>query len=111
MTKWDDNDFPKADDPEDVGWMISYWRVTKCDTGCQDGYRLESRQFDHLELSATRAEAVAKWKFYLQQKRASGQADSIKGLTIFLSKIIKVGIVSDDTGAMDTSRGDDEDSQ
>lgn len=110
MTKWEDNDFPLADDPLDVGWMITSWRIIKCDTGCQDGYRTESRQFDHLGISATRSEAVAKWREYVKQKRRSGKQDSIKGRVVFLTKIVKVGIISDNTGEMDTSRGDDEDS-
>lgn len=110
MTKWDDNDFTLADDPLDVGWMISYWRITKCDTGCQDGYRTESRQFDHLGVSATRADAIELWRKYVKQKRRTGQSASLKGLTIFLTKVVKVGVISDETGAMDTSRGDGEDS-
>jgi len=111
MTKWDDNDFADADDPLDVGWMISYWRVIPCSSGCKDGYSLQSRQFDHLPLSATRADAIALWRTYVRQKRRSGQSSALKGLTIFLSKIVKVGVISDDTGAMDLTRGDDEDSQ
>jgi hypothetical protein len=110
MTKWDDNDFTDADDPLDVGWMISYWRIVPCDTGCKDGYSLQSRQFDHLPLTATRAEAIAEWRRYLRQKRRTGQHASIKGLTVFLTKVVKVGVVSDETGAMDTTRGDGEDS-
>jgi hypothetical protein len=106
---WNNDTFPKADDPLDVGWMISYWRVVPCES-CTGNYSLQSAQFDHLPLAATRAEAIAKWRHYLRQKRRSGQADSIKGLTIFLTKVVKVGVVSDFSGDMDTSRGDDEDS-
>ncbi len=105
MTKWDDNDFD-ADDPVNVGWMISYWRITPCASGCKDGYKLESRQFDHLPISASKAEAIEKWEEYVIQKRRTGETSDLKGLTIFLTQVIKVGIVSDNTGAMDTSRGD-----
>ncbi len=106
---WGNDTFPKADDPLDVGWLISYWRIVKC-TSCTGNYSLESRQFDHLPLASTRAEAIAKWREYLVQKRASGKLKSIKGLTVFLSKVTKVGVVSDFAGDMDLTRGDDKDS-
>ncbi len=94
---WDNNNFPKADDPNDVGWMISYWRITPC-SGCKQGYNLESRQFDHLEASATEAEAIIKFNEYVVAKKASGKAVNIKGLTLFLTKVVRVEKISDNKG-------------
>ncbi len=98
MTKWDDNDFPKADNPQDVGWFVSYWRIEKCHTGCQDGYTLRSTQFDHLPLSATKGEAIALFNKYVIQKRAGGDRTGIKGLVLFLSKIEMVSEILDHSG-------------
>lgn len=96
---WADHVFPDAEDPNDVGWMISYWRITpkKC-KGCKSDYALESRQFDHLGISATREEALAKLDFYINQKRTSGKAKSIKGLILFLTKVEKIVVISDKKG-------------
>lgn len=97
---WDNSTFDKADDPLDVGWLISYWRITPCYTDCKEGedYILQSRQFDHLVLAATREEAVAKFKAYVAQKKASGELSGIKGLVLFLSKVDTVVEISDFEG-------------
>ncbi len=96
---WDNNTFPKIDNPNDVGWLISYWRIMPC-TSCNDDYRLDSRQFDHLVKSATKEEALAKFNEYVAAKRRTGKLSSIKGLTLFLSKIESVVCISDNTGEM-----------
>ena len=94
---WTDNNFPDVEDPNDVGWMISYWRITPC-SGCKQSYNLESRQFDHLGVSATQGEAIAKLNLYVAQKRASGKIHDLKGLTLFLTKVVLVRKISDNKG-------------
>ena len=94
---WEDNIFPTADDPDDVGWLISYWRIRPC-SSCNFDYQLESRQFAHLVKAATRKEALAKFAEYVAQKKRSGKMKNIKGLTLFLSKVDTVERISDETG-------------
>jgi len=96
---WKDSTFPRADDPEDVGWLISYWRIVPCKS-CEGDYRLESRQFDHLVKAANRPEALLKFQMYVDQKRASGQMPSLKGLTLFLSRVDTVAVISDHSGVV-----------
>ena len=95
---WEDNVFDHADDPLEVEWFIEYWRVVKCETGCYGNYRLESRSFDHLIKGATEAEAVAKFEKYVEQKRATGVVPDIKGMTLFLTKVVRVVPITDITG-------------
>ncbi len=95
---WDNNQFPLADDPKRVGWLISYWRVVPCESGCAGNYRLESRQFDHLVKAATREEALTRFNEYVENRRASGKSPSIKGLTLFLSRVDTIAVISDNTG-------------
>jgi len=97
---WKDSDFPRADNPEDVGWLISYWRITPCSEGCEGDYQLESRQFDHLVRAATPKQARAKFKLYVKQKRRSGEMPDIKGLTLFLSRVEEIAVISDNTGVV-----------
>lgn len=97
---WEDSDFPHADDPQNVGWLISYWRITPCSSGCVEDYQLESRQFDHLVKAATPEQALEKFSKYVDQKRASGHIPDIKGLTLFLSRVEQVVVISDLTGAV-----------
>lgn len=94
---WDDSNFPRADDPKKVRWLILYWRIVPCE-GCRDNYRLESRQFDHLDEPATREEAVAKLEEYARNRRESGKQPSIKGLTLFLAEVAETVVISDHTG-------------
>lgn len=94
---WKDNIFVDAADPNDVGWLISYWRIVPCKS-CKSNYRLESRQFDHLIKAATREEALEKFNKYVTQKKLSGKQNSIKGLTLFLSKVDTVARISSNTG-------------
>lgn len=94
---WDDNEFPDADDPMDVGWFISYWRTVPC-SSCNADYRLESRQFDHLVKAASRDQALAKFQTFVDQKTRSGKSGSIKGLTLFLSRVEAVVRILDNTG-------------
>ncbi len=95
---WNDSTFPKADDPNDVGWLITYWRIVPC-SGCkEDDYMLQSRQFDHLVKAATRVQALEKFDEYVTQKRLSGKISDLKGLTLFLSKVDTVAVILDHTG-------------
>lgn len=94
---WDNNNFPKAENPDNVGWMIMYWRITPC-SGCKQSYNLESRQFDHLGITATKAEAIIKFNKYVADKKASGKAVSLKGLTLFLTKVVMVKKILDNKG-------------
>ena len=96
---WEDNVFDQADEPLDVEWFVEYWRIMKCDTGCRDqGYRLESRSFDHLCKGATEEEAMEKFNHYVEQRRLSGEHPNIKGLTLFLTKVVAVAPITDRTG-------------
>ena len=95
---WEDNTFEKADDPLTAGWMIMYWRIVPCYSGCEGNYQMESRQFDHLSTSATYEEAKAKLDFYVAQKIEGGKADSIKGLHLFLCEVKDVVQISDNAG-------------
>ena len=106
-TGWSTDEFPDADDPNDVGWLIGYWRIVPCyDAGTRRGtvdranedYFLESRQFAHLIKAATKREAVAKFNEYVEQKKASGKQKDIKGLTLFLSRVEVMTVISDRTG-------------
>lgn len=94
---WKDSIFPKADDPKDVGWLISYWRIRPCNS-CNDDYTLESRQFDHLIKAATRDEALKRFKEYVADRQLVGETPGIKGWTLFLSKVDTTVIISDFTG-------------
>jgi len=97
---WKGNTFPKANDPAEVGWLISYWRIVPCYSDCkpEEDYVLQSRQFDHLLKAATRDEALAKFNAYVADKKASGKCPDIKGLTLFLSKVDTVAVISDNAG-------------
>lgn len=96
---WNDATFPNADDPNEVGWLISYWRIRPCYGGCgKQDYVLESRQFDHLVKAATRDEALAKFNVYVAQKRLSGKLSDLKGLVLFLSRVDTMVVISDVTG-------------
>jgi len=94
---WDDNSFPKADNPDDVGWVIFYWRITKCDS-CTSNYQLESRQFDHLPATATYKEAKDLLAKYVAQWEAKDP--TIKGMTYFLAKVDTIAKISDNTGEL-----------
>jgi len=94
---WKDNTFSRADNPKEVQWLISYWRVVPC-TSCKGDYRLESRQFDHLLKAASRQEALAKFQMYVDQKRSSGKVAGRKGYTLFLSKVDTMVEICDNTG-------------
>ena len=104
MGNFKDGNFPLADNPNDVGWFITYWRTTPCYSGChpETDYKLESRQFQHLVKAATREEALAEFNHYVEQKKLSGEIPSIKGLTLFLSKIDTMVQISDNNGKMIT---------
>lgn len=97
---WEESKFPKADDPKDVGWLISYWRITPCYSECKpgEGYRLQSRQFDHLVKAATREEALAKFNKYVENRREAGQISGIKGQTLFLSRVDTIATISNNKG-------------
>ncbi len=108
---WNDNTFPDADDPLKVGWMIMYWRIVKrdCPGGCdpEHDYRLESRQFEHLDGVATQEEADAEFQRWVDQKResekamvAEGRPGLIKGRTYFLCKVQACVQITDNTGAI-----------
>ena len=95
---WEDNVFEHADDPLTVSWFIEYWRITKCNVGCRGNYRLESRSFDHLAEGATEEEAQALFNKYVEQKRLSGEHSRMKGLTLFLTKVVAIAPIIDREG-------------
>lgn len=100
---WQDNTFPDADDPNDVEYMIMYWRKvprTPCPTGnCGDqDYRLESRQFEHLPRGTTKKQAEEVFQYYVDQRRGSGDQTSRKGQVLFLCKVERVSHITDDAG-------------
>jgi hypothetical protein len=96
---WENNTFPDADDPNDVQWIIMYWRTVKCTSGCtKQDYRLESRQFDHLPKGTTLAQARVLLKHYTDQRRASGDQVNRKNQSLFLCKVMNVHHIHDNEG-------------
>jgi hypothetical protein len=96
---WKDHTFPNADDPDDVEYMIMYWRTVECTSGCtKQDYRLESRQFDHLPKGVTFAQAQVLFNKYVQERRDTGDQTSRKGQTLFLCKVERVAHIHDNQG-------------
>ncbi len=99
---WKTHTFPTADDPNDVEWMIVYWRTIPCPTGNCAGqdYQLEARQFDHLPKGTTLKQANDKLDEYAANRRASGFNKGLKNHSLFLLKVQTVIHVNDSTGAV-----------
>ena len=97
---WDDNNFPTADDPDDVEYMIVYWRTVKCPTGNCGGrdYRLDSRQFDHLPKGTNLGQAQAKLQEYANNRRGRGDNPGRKNHSLFLCQVVRVTHINDHTG-------------
>lgn len=95
---WQDNTFPTADDPNDVGWMIMYWRTVPCNASCKEDYRLESRQFAHLLKAATAKEAEIELAKFAADRRDAGINLHRKNHTLFLCKVHSLAHISDNTG-------------
>ena len=97
---WQDHTFPDSDDPNDVSYMIMYWRKVPCPTGRCKGrdYMLESRQFDHLPTGISLGQARQLFNEYAADKRGTGKQPSIKGLTLFLCEVVNVEQISNDEG-------------
>ena len=96
---WDNGNFPDADDPKDVEYMIVYWRTVQCTSGCtEQDYRLESRQFDHLPLGTTFAQAQVLFNHYVQERRGTGKQDNRKNQSLFLCQVMRMAHIHDNNG-------------
>jgi len=95
---WDDNNFPDASDPEDVKYMVLSWKVIQCRT-CINNYKTESRQFEHLGMAATRREADAMFKKYVDM-HVSRKNPNRKLYTLFLVEIIDKKHIQDVRGEL-----------
>jgi len=85
---WDNDTFPTADTPSGVGWMIVSWKIVKntC-KNCKRDYNIETRQFDHLPDTTTRAQAIAKLEEYKTMHVNHHRSDHRKNHTLFLCKV------------------------
>ena len=81
---WIDNNFPRADDPSTVRWIIGYWRIEKAPGVGPKSYRLKSVIFDHLDNTYNQAQAEAYFQKYVDAKKATGKVKGIKALNLFL---------------------------
>lgn len=100
---WQDNNFPDADDPDDVEWMIISWKIVEmppCDHCERGDYKLEARQFDHLPPGTTRPQALAILEAYKQAHKTSGFNPKRKNHLIFLTKVETYERVSDVGGGI-----------
>jgi hypothetical protein len=97
---WEDNNFPDADDPDDVEYLIVYWRTVPCPTGKCKGqdYQLRSRQFDHLPKGTTLGQAQAKFNEYVKSRRNSGDQSRRKNHSLFLCQVVSVKHIHDENG-------------
>ena len=96
---WKNGNFPVADDPDDVEYMIMYWRTVECTSGCtKQDYRLESRQFDHLPKGVTLEQAQILFDKYVEERRATGDQAHRKSQTLFLCKVEQVAHIHDKNG-------------
>ena len=98
---WADNNFPDADDPDTVEWMLVSWKIVpkkECLHCERDDYGYEAYQFDHLPRGTNRAQAIAKLQEYIDMHKAGGNNSRRKGHVIFLTKVETFERVSDNTG-------------
>ena len=103
MGDFEDNNFPLADNPSTVRWMIVSWKIVKkpeCDHCIRGNYGLESRQFDHMIQGAVKADVVQKMKDYINMQKDNGSKPNVKGHVLFLTKVIAMKKISDQTGAI-----------
>jgi len=94
---FEDNNFPLADNPADVEWMICSWKIVKlpeCEHCIRGNYGLDSKQFDHMVIGTTRAQAVAKFREYVLMHKANASGWKRKNHVIFLTKVIKYRRIS-----------------
>jgi len=95
---WELNDFPTADDPDDVEWMLVSWKIVElepCDKCPRGNYALESRQFDHLPPGTTLPQARAKLLEYQAMHKTNGKRSNRKNHVIFLCRVQEYERVSD----------------
>jgi hypothetical protein len=99
---WADSKFPDADDPDDVEYMIMYWRTVPCPTGNCAGkdYRLESRQFDHLPKGTSLGQAKQKLKEYSDNRKGRGDNPGRKNHSLFLCQVVEVAHINDHMGGV-----------
>jgi hypothetical protein len=97
---WEDNNFPDADDSNDVGWMVISWKTVPCRVGCKGNYALHSRQFDHLGIVATKKEADTLFKKYVDMHITNGKNANRKNFTLFLTKVVDHVNISNNKGDM-----------
>ena len=101
MGNWADNDFPDADDPDDVEYMLVSWKIVPledCPTCKRGDYGLESKQFDHLPPGTTLPQARAKLQEYKDMHKARGHNPGRKGHVIFLCRVQEYERISDNSG-------------
>ena len=102
-TAWQDNNFPDADDPDDVEWMLVSWKIVElppCDKCPRGNYSLEARQFDHLPPGTTLPQARAKLLEYQQMHKTTGHNPRRKNHVIFLCRVQEYERVSDIGGGI-----------
>ena len=94
---WEDNDFPDADDGNNVEYMLVTWRTVECYSKCGGNYFLDSRQFEHLPKGATEEEARERLAFY-EKMHLENSKGARKNHSIFLCKVVDVAQITDKTG-------------
>jgi hypothetical protein len=99
---WQNNDFPDADDPVTVGWMIVSWRTVPNPKPCahcaRGDYSLVARQFEHLLDSVNQADAIAEFRRYVRMHANSKKNKHRKNESLFLTKVIRHRRISDNAG-------------
>jgi len=91
-------------EPTDVGWMIVEWntQANSCppgQSGCKP-YLLSAEQFDHLNASATQAEADAWFAGYVANRQANAPMRDQLGTTLFLCKVNQIAPIVDFHGVV-----------
>jgi hypothetical protein len=100
---WADGDFPDADDPDDVEWMLVSWKIVQkpdCPTCLRGDYGFETQQFDHLPPGTTLPQARAKLQEYKDMHKTRGVNTSRKGHVIFLCRVQEYERISDNAGGI-----------
>jgi len=101
MGDWEDNNFPLAEPPGQVRWMLVSWYIVKvpdCDHCTRGNYGLTSRQFDHFVVGATKAQVIQKMKDYINQHKDRGTRADRKGHVLFLTKVVAIKKISNLSG-------------
>lgn len=102
-TDWENNNFPDADDPDDVEWMLVSWKIVPkdhCEHCTRGDYGLRATQFDHLPPGTTRPQALAKLDEYKQKYRTNGFNPKRKNHVVFLCRVEAYERISDLAGGI-----------